>query len=165
MCLCRGLLGVTPRSSPCLEQGEGYSRESVCVQGQAILPPPPFPLLSDPLCHTANTRGPRSFPVQACPLPAVHAACGTAGRAVSTSTPALRGRAQEQGGRVPCAVRERGEPSSSNNWQRCRARQEAEMHCHCPRLGASQQELQGWQVSVHSAVLASVTRPVRAGVG
>lgn len=41
--------------------------------------------------------------------------------------------------------------SQARRWQPGRVHQGAEMHCHCPRLGASRQEPQGWQVSVRSA--------------
>lgn len=41
--------------------------------------------------------------------------------------------------------------SQARRWQPGRVHQGAEMHCHCPRLGASRQEPQGWQVSLCGA--------------
>lgn len=46
------------------------SRGPVCVGP----PTPPVPLLRDPHCHCANMQGSGSCPVQACALPAMHAA-------------------------------------------------------------------------------------------
>lgn len=146
----QGLCGDDGDSSASLERGGGIP-EALCVC--RATPTPPFPLLSHPLCHTADTRDPGTFPMQACPLPACHAHCLSRSRQSCQHShpgppPCQMGKSPEQSKRMPLST---SRESQARGWQRCRAQQGAEMHCHCPRLEANQQEPQGWQVSVHGA--------------
>lgn len=168
----QGLCGDDGDSSASLERGGGIPGgipEVLCVCWATH--PPPFPLLSHPLCHTAETQDPRTSPVQACPLPACHARC------LSRS----RQRCQHSHpGPPPCQM-----------GKSPRAERESAMHC--PRAGRAKPGAgsvvghsreqrctviaHGWRQTgrsrkagrspcmVLAAVLAPVIRPVRADLG